>query len=433
MAIYDEVKAIELFEQSASVLPRTDLADLQKVCEYVAAMQRAVLWWCGDLALAAERQHPNTHFQVWPDWVSPDMIARCKAVSEAYRPEDRNLYATWSTHMHLSKRVDRVEAVQMAVEDGLTSDAVRKNPPPPVETQPEKPAEPEIVSSPPSEPEKPRWLLAVDVNYFIHRYFHSGAGVEAASTFVQWLVRLVERLRDTKGLTDLVCCVDAPTNHRKALTEGWENGYKPRSEKEAELAGQLNLAPHMLSSWNIPVVSIRDMEADDVMASYAKTFPGRVTLLTQDKDMRQCLSSTCNMLLDVTWEEHSETNKLMPSYKWVSAKSHIEDGASYNSTKIAGITPEQWPHFQAIAGDSTDGIKGCDGIGAKGAMELILAHKTVQGVIAACKDGTADLSAKKRLAVLDFEPVSETMLKLTTLRTDLTVPQVTRICMKAPN
>jgi len=54
----------------------------------------------------------------------------------------------------------------------------------------------------------------------------------------------------------------------------------------------------------------------------------------------------------------------------------------------------------------------------------------VQGVIAACKDNTADLSSTKRLAVLDFEPIAETMLKLTTLRTDLVVPQVTRICMR---
>ena len=439
MAIYDEVKAIELFEQSASVLPRTDLADLQKVCEYVAAMQRAVLWWVGDLALAAERQHPNTHFQVWPDWVSPDMIARCKAVSEAYRPEERNLYATWSTHMHLSKRGDRVEAVQMAVEDGLTSDAVRKNPPPPVDTPPveappvetesEQTAEPE---TPPAPTEKPKWLLAVDVNYFIHRYFHSGSGVESASTFVSWLVRLIERLQETKGLTDVVCCLDGANNHRRTLTVGWEHGYKPRAEKDPELARQLTLAPQMLTDMNIPVVSIPEMEADDVMASYACQFPGRVTLLTQDKDMRQCLSATCNMLLDVTWEEHSETNKMVPVYKWVSAKSHTEDGSTYNSTKIVGITPEQWSHFQSIAGDSTDGIKGCEGIGAKGAMDLILAHHTVQGVISACKDGTADLSAKKRLAVLDFEPVSETMLKLTTLRTDLAVPQITRICMKAP-
>lgn len=146
--------------------------------------------------------------------------------------------------------------------------------------------------------------------------------------------------------------------------------------------------------------------------------------------MRQCLSATCNILLDVTWEEHSETNQMVPIYKWVSAKSHAEEGSTYNSTKIVGITPQQWPHFQAIAGDSTDGIKGCEGIGAKGAMQLILAHHTVQGVIAACKDNTADLSATKRLAVLDFEPIAETMLKLTTLRTDLVVPQVTRICMR---
>jgi DNA polymerase-1 len=209
------------------------------------------------------------------------------------------------------------------------------------------------------------------------------------------------------------------------LTEGWENKYKPRSEKDSDIVGQLRLVEQLLKDSNIQTVSLPDMEADDVMASYAKQFAGKVTLLTGDKDMRQCLSGKCNILKDVTWEQHQETGQFVPKYDWVSAKAHVETGMTYNSTKIAGITPEQWPHFQALVGDSTDGIKGCEGIGAKGAMKLILDHGSVQGVIAACKDNNADLSEIKRLAVLDFEEIANAMLLLTTLVTDLKVPEPT--------
>lgn len=432
-SVYADLPSIQLFAQSAQVLPDTSLEEFEKQCEYVAALQRAVLWWVGDLALAVERQHPRTHEQAWPEWVSPDLIARCKAVSAAYKPEERNIHATWTVHMHMVKYPDRVTRVEDSVELGLTSDEARRDPPPP-RTEPSQDEKPpaEVPAKAEQAPEqKPdnRWLLAVDVNYFIHRYFHSGAGMETASTLVNWLTRLIQRMAETKGLTDAVCCVDAPTNHRKALTKGWENEYKPRADKDPELIRQLELAKKMLEERNLPVVSVPDMEADDVMASYAKQFNGRVTLLTQDKDMRQCLHGRCNILLDVTWDEHPQTNQAVPVYNWLSAKDHTQNGSTYSSTKIVGITPEQWPHFQAIAGDSTDGIKGCDGIGAKGAMELILAHGTVQGVIAACRDNKADLTPKKRMAVLDFEPFAETMLKLTSLRTDLEVPKTTRICM----
>ena len=155
--------------------------------------------------------------------------------------------------------------------------------------------------------------------------------------------------------------------------------------------------------------------------------------MTADKDLRQCLSPTCNILKEVKWETHPETQQLLPVYLWVSYKSHIEEGLPYSGTKVSGITPEQWPHFQAIAGDSTDDIQGCVGIGGKGAMDLIKAHGTVQGVILACKNGQAALTIKKVEAVLAFEPFSEAMLKLTTLRTDLAVPRTTRLVMKESN
>lgn len=418
---------IDLYEQGAVIPNGTTLEELTVRCELAANNQRGVLWWIGDMALAAERLFGvEASYQVWPTWISPDLIARCKAVSAAYNIDVRNIDATWSIHKNHAKHPDRFALVQAAVDAGQTSDENRANPAPASEPAPKV--------TPPTETPQPAataagWLLAVDVNYYIHRYFHSGAGVESASTFDAWLARLLERLME-KGLTDCVCCLDSPTNHRKALTEGWEHGYKPRSEKDAELAGQLSLAPTLLKARNLPVVSIDDMEADDVMASYARRFAGRVTLLTQDKDMRQCLSQTCNILLDVTWEENTETGKMLPKYKWVTAPMHITEGMTYSGTKVVGISPELWPHFQAIAGDSTDGIKGCEGIGGKGAMDLILAHGTVQAVIAACKDGSANLSAKKIDAVLAFEPFSETMLKLTTLRTDLNVPMITKLALK---
>lgn len=429
---------IELHPQAAEVAPRTSLEEFETWLGLLLEAQRDVLWQIGDLALAVERQHPSTYHQAYPVWASPDLIARCKAVSAAYKPDERNINATWSIHKNHCKAPDRVALVEAAVEAGQTSDENRRDPAPVVpETPPvveEAPAVTLETAPPAAEPEPtqtPGWLLAVDLNYYVQRSYPKD-GVETAANVTSWLQRLIVRLQE-KGLTDVVVCFDSKTNHRRALTEGWEQPYKERTKKDPELVAQLMMIRDLIQKLNLACVEIDDMEADDVMASYAKQFQGKVTLMTADKDLRQCLSPTCNILRDMKWEPHPETNQLQQIYDWVSAKAHVTEGSNYSGTKVAGITPELWPHFQAIAGDSTDDIRGCEGIGGKGAMDLILAHGTVHNVIEACRTGQAALSAKKVEAVLAFAPFAETMLKLTTLRTDLQVPMITKLAMKEPS
>lgn len=425
--------------------------------------QRDLYWHLGDLSNAVERQYPQSFPQAYPVDVSVEMIDRCKAVSAAYKPHERNPGASWTIHMRHAKDPDRVAIVAAAADAGQTSDENRKNPAPvatvdtPVTTPgpehaaqvagravrtepaenlqvagseepPAAPPEPEAPAEPaPATPARTRWLLCVDINYYVHRQFQV-EGMAAGSSVVSWLIRVIDRLMD-KGLTDVVCCFDGANNHRREITKGWEQPYKERTEKAPELVTLLNQVPVMLAEKNILIVTIDGMEADDVMASYARVFEGKVTLLTADKDLRQCLSDRCNMLIDVTWTEDPDTRAWLPDYKWVTVKSHMES-VTYASAKVSGITPAQWPHFQAIAGDSVDKIGGCAGIGAKGAMDLIMAHDTVQGVIDACKTGLVALTAKKVEAVLAFEPFAEATLLLTTMRTDLPVPSNTAIGIK---
>ncbi len=48
-----------------------------------------------------------------------------------------------------------------------------------------------------------------------------------------------------------------------------------------------------------------------------------------------------------------------------------------------GIEPEQVPDFIALRGDPSDGLPGARGIGAKTARDLLRAHGTLEGAIAA--------------------------------------------------
>ncbi len=376
-----------------------DMQSAESFGSELASLQRDVMFWIGDLVRYAEQQWPETWQQIFPEWVSPGMLARAAGVCRAYPNEDdRSHQATYSQYRLVAGKAHRQGLLAEMVNKGLTTDESRQ----------QQMTVPHGVK---------RWLLAIDCNYYLHRFWHSGAGVEAASGVASWITRTVERLKD-KGLTDVACCFDSHENHRKKLTEGWDAKYKDRPPKDPELSNQLRLVRELLEKSGFATVSIDGMEADDLMASYAKQFDGNVTLLTQDKDQKQCLSAKCNILLDVEWHEDETSGEMLPDYKWLTSKSH---------TETTGIPPERWTDYQCIMGDNVDGIKGVEGIGEKGAADLIKEFVTVENVITAAKADDERIRPKKREALIAFEPKLETTRQLVTLRNDLNVPNSTRL------
>ena len=147
-------------------------------------------------------------------------------------------------------------------------------------------------------------------------------------------------------------------------------------------------------------------------------FDGKVTLLSADKDLRQCLSDKCNILLDVEWAENDLTGKAEPTYKWLSAKQHTEQ---------TGIPPAAWPQYQALMGDTVDGIRGVEGIGQKIAKDMIQQFHTAAQVIHTAKFDQSFTTPKKRQSLLDFESKLDDTLRLVTLRTVLPLEAATRL------
>ncbi len=386
-----------------------EVAEMEAWGRDFAEWQRNVNFYLGDLAIAAKAKlGPDNYSQVFPVTMSPGLIQRVEAVARAYAPKDRNPLASWTVHMTHANKPNRIELVAASVDAGRTSDEEREH---------SKAKQTDVNST------RQRWILCIDVNYHVTRMWASGAETEAAKQVSEWIKRTVERLKE-KGLTDVVCCFDSGNSFRKELTKDWEDKYKNRATKDPELGQQLRLAEEMLSEFCS--AKMDTFEADDLMASFAKQFDGKVTLLTVDKDMRQCLSSKCNMLVNVEWVEDPTSGEMLPDYKWVSVKDHLK-GCTYNGTAVEGVSPEQWTTFQALAGDSSDTISGAAGIGAKIAADLVKEFGTIEAIIAAAKDDDPRITAKKREALIEFESKYETTLKLVTLRTDLPVPKTTKI------
>ena len=87
---------------------------------------------------------------------------------------------------------------------------------------------------------------------------------------------------------------------------------------------------------------------------------GRCLLVTSDKDCRQLITDRVQ-LYNIRKNEVYGAVELMATW---------------------GIRPDQVVDFQAIQGDSTDGIPGVPGIGPKGAQELLTKYGTLDGVLA---------------------------------------------------
>ncbi len=140
-----------------------------------------------------------------------------------------------------------------------------------------------------------------------------------------------------------------------------------RPPMPAELARQWELAPKLLASLGWTVGESAELEADDVMYSFALTeieAGGRALLLSGDRDMFQVVGS------DVAILELSKDG------------APTEIGPDEVRERY-GIGPELVTDFIALRGDPSDGLPGAPGIGAKTARDLLVRHGSLEGAIEA--------------------------------------------------
>ena len=377
--------------------PEDKLRLMQSIAETLNTMQRNHKWWIGDLVRIAIAEYGDAWHNVFPVEMSPGLLTRDKAVAEAYpQISDRNLDATWTIHMRLANKPNRQQLVAEHVDAGHTSDEAHQ-------TQLAKPSDEKRTVRKSIRTANTPWLLAVDTNVYLHRAYRGPDPENAAETVVAGLRELIDYLQLERGLTDAVICFDHPKNHRKTLAD-----YKPRPPKEEALKEQLKLVQE-LAAQHFAVHQLEGMEADDLLASYAAQFDGHVSLLTIDKDLRQCFSEKCNMLLDYRLDE---------ALNWVNHEHHVQTGLKYSGQHVHGIYADQWVDFQCLAGDSVDGVPGAAGIGPVKAMQLIKNYGTIDEIFVAAAAG--ELSKSCCASIIAFQKDSyQTTRQLVTLRTDL--------------
>jgi len=179
------------------------------------------------------------------------------------------------------------------------------------------------------------------------------------------------------------------------------DAYKANREAQPEdLAIQFPIVRELIDAYRIPVISVPDFEADDVIATLVERAPAdaQVCIVSTDKDLMQLVSDRVTLLDGVKDRRYGP--------------SEVEERF--------GVRPDRILDLRALIGDPSDNIPGVKGIGEKGAAKLIIEWGSLENLI----EHRAEITATRARNALDSQ-LDEARLskRLATLRTDAPVPK----------
>jgi len=214
-------------------------------------------------------------------------------------------------------------------------------------------------------------LLLLDGHSLAYRAFYAlptdlstrdGTVTNAVYGFTSMLVKVLAD--ESPDEIAVVFDSKGPT-FRDAMDAEYKAGRKATPEL---FSAQLPLIREVLDTVRIPVLVIEGVEADDVIATLATRAGDRgtdVIVVTGDRDSYQLVRD--------------------PHIKVLYNKRGVSDYALYDEAGIlerTGVTPEAYPNYAALRGDSSDNLPGVPGIGEKTAAKLINTYGTIEEILA---------------------------------------------------
>jgi len=239
-------------------------------------------------------------------------------------------------------------------------------------------------------------LYLIDGSSYIYRAFYAmrnlstskGLPTNAAYIFSRMLLKLLKDKDPSR-----ICFVldsKGPTHRHRMYPD-----YKAtRQSMPEELQVQIPYIIKIVHAMGIPMIAKEGLEADDIIASLARSarVRYRVVIVSGDKDLMQLVDEETT-LLDTL-------------------KDAIYDRAAVKEK--FGVFPEYIADLLAIMGDSSDNIPGVPGIGAKGAANLINSLGHVKEII---HNVDSISGAKQRDAIREHAELALMSLELVRLDT----------------
>ena len=253
-------------------------------------------------------------------------------------------------------------------------------------------------------------LYLVDGSAYIFRAYHrlppltdpEGTPVGAVYGYTTMLWKLADDLDKADGPTHLAVVLDKSSQSFR--NEIYDQYKANRPDPPEDLVPQFPLIRDATRAFSLPLVEEPDVEADDMIASYARAAQDagwNVTIVSSDKDLMQLVGEKDGARIDML-----DTMK--------NARIYIDE-----VQEKFGVPPELVGDVLALMGDSVDNIPGIFGVGPKTASKLIDEH----GSLTAALDAAADMKKSKlKERLLEHRSDAELSRVLVTLKEDCALP-----------
>ena len=255
-------------------------------------------------------------------------------------------------------------------------------------------------------------LYLVDGSAYIFRAYHrlppltnpEGTPVGAVYGYTTMLWKLAEDLDKADGPTHLAVILDKSSQSFR--NEIYDQYKANRPDPPEDLVPQFPLIRDATRAFSLPCIEEPDVEADDVIASYARRAAEQgfdVTIVSSDKDLMQLVGPGGDGIGAI---DMLDTMK--------SARIGVEE-----VVEKFGVGPELVGDVLALMGDSVDNIPGIYGVGPKTATKLIQEH----GSLTAALDAAQDMKKSKlKERLLEHRADAELSRILVTLKEDCELP-----------
>ena len=219
-------------------------------------------------------------------------------------------------------------------------------------------------------------LYLVDGSAYIFRAYHrlppltdpQGTPVGAVYGYTTMLWKLADDLNKADGPTHLAVILDKSSkSFRNDLYDKYKANRPPPPE---DLVPQFPLIRDATRAFSLPLIEEDNVEADDMIASYARTAAARgwdVTIVSSDKDLMQ-LIGTC--------AAGGGSIDMLDTMK------NLRIGIPEVAEKF-GVAPDLVGDVLALMGDAVDNVPGIRGIGPKTATKLVQDYGSLEGALAA--------------------------------------------------
>ena len=233
-----------------------------------------------------------------------------------------------------------------------------------------------------------------------------GTPINAAHGFLGMLARLID-----DHDPDFICCA-ADDDWRPAWRVELVASYKASraeegsAQEEAEdvLAPQMPVLFTLLEACRIPVVGHPEAEAEDVIGTLAQRAPGKVGIVSGDRDLFQLVRDP-------------DIFVLYPR-RGVSQLDVVNEG--YIEERY-GIPGRAYADYAVLRGDPSDGLPGVRGIGEKLASSLVARYGSLDAIVEAAESDAPGVVLGKVRRDLDYVTRAARVVKIPT---DLPIPDV---------